>query len=410
MYLKEAINIIRKYADEIITEMNFNFENTEEKELYINEIIAYFIVSFYGKNPRENTTDYVKKYTKNKLLSASTDIKDNDPNYNEDDCVKRVQRTTKKYVTARYWFYKKMSHSLLNLPKRIREYINHFENTRGKNNKKLLDRANMIFLNQIATAQKRTVRECQIKTFGLLNLLLKNVTNSDRVPTPDLAKAYMQIEALYKEAKSTKKPEDYIAHWVNSYRLEKNLFPTLINSMADYMIENKLTEIPFNKSHIDNIFHTYICTLDKPIECTFLIDTFAILNYSKWIPYLFDKNSIEDFSNYILESRFDENKVIFFIKNKIRKHLEQFNVEINNEDIMENFFLHYVKKEDFYKNQTLYEFCKNSYPIIERHITINVYQGLSKRISYKKIKYIREITEMITPYDDLKEYFKDYSE
>lgn len=402
MGIQAIIMALRDSIDKTILDMNISIDNDTEKQLYINEIIAYIFRIEYGQNPTECINHYVNNYlgmqTRRDAELADEDLQ---KYYGDTYRANRVFLQSKKHLKSHSIRIDSFVKNGIITPKDYsQKYCIRNIESKGKNSKIRLDQANMIFLNQIATCNRHITDDKIVKkSYTLLDVLQKDYRSVDAVPVPVLAEAYTEIEQIYQTAKKTDNRIEYIAHWVNLYRLESSLHPSLIDQMADYMLDNKIKQPPNQTDLANQIWNPIIINFSfSNIIC----DSYAVLRDKDWIPYFFDDKTNAALAESILHSRITERNIINRTKKDFLRIMRQ--ALPKTEKFDSNLFF-----QSFFNNATqvdiqdIYRFCHDSYPIIEWHKPINIFKkDEPNKISYSKIKYIRAITNILTPYEELK--------
>ena len=363
----------------LMVKLNVYTDYQIDYDLFVNEIIAYLFLVFYGQKKDSN----INKYQIEKDLEAANQVRysDKEISVDGDADLGRIERNREREVYLRFGNekYKEFVRRLgVDVPKS--------DSIRCIQQGRYYDRANMIMIDEQVNHDITTVDNRHRQKHTLFDLLLsKDICNSHSVTATEIAEAYSHLNETYAHARGTKDFQFYIDNWVNFYRLESRMSYSLINKIADYMLSNSLNEFPEDKALADIYWKPTIFVFPKQIRVT---DSWSVLRYQSWIPEYFKISNERIMDTEARSIRILELMLLNLVSSVAKKAFKP-----------------------YFENDTLalrymYEFCKNDYPIIESHVPISLYlDGENKKLNHKKIKLIRKIFKVLTPPDEIKNYF-----
>ncbi len=363
----------------LIVKLNVYKDDRIDCDLFVNEIIAYLFLVFYGQKKDSN----MHKYQIEKDLYVVNQVRysDKEISVGGDADVGRVDRNREREVYLRFGNekHKEFARSLgVDVPKS--------DSIKCIHQVKSYDRANMIMIDEQVNHDIITKGDTHKQKYTLFDLLLsKDICNSHSVTATEIAEAYGHFNETYAHAREIKNFQYYVDHWVNFYRLESRMSYSLINKIADYMLSNSINEFPENTALADMYWKPTIFVFPMKIRVT---DSWSVLRYQSWIPEYFKKSNERIVDTEARSIRILELTLLNLVSSVAKKAFKP-----------------------YFENDTLalrymYEFCKNEYPIIESHDPISLYlDGENKELNHKKIKLIRKIFKVLTPPDEIKNYF-----
>ncbi len=334
------IKILHKKIEDTLFSINPHIQYGRFLEFYIDEIIARLFVRIYGMHPNTNISAYFKEH-----IESNIDVEI----INADDALKMMRRKEKAYLEKQ----NEVIRDLIN-----RGYRGYLSQTARKPHEKSIpkDTANMIMMNEmsmhnfeIVNNRDGTKTRKQIDTF--MDIIKRQLT-SNNLSSDKIENAFRQIDDHIEETKVLTDKKEYIDRWVNFYRMETRLHISLINKIADYMACNNIKDFPQD----DILAMFYWTTLEfRDANIKILSEPISILRYDRYICKYFSETLTEEIRKNITDSR-----VLQVVL--VNKHLD---------DAME--LLSPYFQEEITQNtiDTIYDFCKTNYPIIELHQDFN---------------------------------------
>ncbi len=377
-----------------------------------DEIIARLFVKIYGMYLDSN----IHKYQKGHQNPVPED--DNDTLENN---VKRMRREMKKAETAKSLQIEHLA------------AMGHYNTAQpfskqGKATEIPIDEANLIMVDTQFMHKFQPIynngewHRKQINTF--IDIISKHDVSSNHVTEDDLLNAFAQIDEQYDCAKrlqlqideaeqtstditdfdKTKAQIEYIDQWVNFHRMETALSVSLISKIADYMIENNISDFPNDQDLIalcwgtveigwqttlENNNGTYTINLTpcSSSQRSSIFQPIALLRYDKYIKG-YCSSSLENNKDRILQTRIESGIICSILTQYASKVFETY----------------FRNKNDSETVNVMYNFCKNSYPIISSHESYRYCNSNELRGS-QKAKLLRKILDVILPNKKIKQYF-----
>ena len=350
---------LRNHISKIMDRLTISFHNTEDRDIYIKETIAYLFICIYGQHKNTN----IHKYAENKPFFANEDEPD-DTGF--EDRMREAESLLSKQHKAFIEFSKswRLYTSKEQPQKDVRQGIPY-------------DMANMLMIDNVVLHDFEHSGENKRQKYTLFEILKNSdITSSKKVSTSRIIDAYFEFDNLYKTAKTITDKTSYINHWVNLYRLEIRLSFSLINQIADYMLENNISNLPEDTGLLPMLWQHQVLQMANT-EC------YDVLRYHEYIPFYFSDYNNIDFYN--MKKTLREAEVILRrLSSKVAKCAFKPFFDGKPEALI-----------------TMYDFCRKSYPIIEKHKPII----FNEETSHKKVKLLRKIFNAFFPDNCIKSIY-----
>ncbi len=186
--------------------------------------------------------------------------------------------------------------------------------------------------------------------------------------------------------------------------METALSVSLISKIADYMIENNISDFPNDQDLIalcwgtveidwqttlgnNNGTYTINLTPCSSSQRSSIFQPIALLRYDKYIKG-YCSSSLENNKERILRTRIESGIISSILTQYASKVFETY----------------FRNKNDSETVNVMYNFCKNSYPIISSHESYRYCNSNELRGS-QKAKLLRKILDVILPNEKIKQYF-----
>ncbi len=369
---KKLIGDIQNLCEDIrstIESFGHNISHDRTVELYIDEIVARLFLKVYGMHPSTN----IYAYQKRTISDIPTDDMDS-----FDNAVRRMRREEKKQQEALNRFIEHLNSKGHNIPNIVP--------AKEENSKEIRkDTANLIMVDHMlmhdfrpATRNGITVRK-QIDT--LLDILAKGTVSSHNLTVDTFVDSFRQISEAYEISKGITNKREYIDHWIHFYRLETHLHVSLINQIADYMIEHNIKKFSNNTDLPHLLWGT--------VEIQNIIsEPFSVLRYDRYIRLYFSDTDTEKLTESVKLSRIEQVLLIYLFITQADDVFEPYFKQDADEEIVD----------------IIYSFCKERYPIIEAHNPFDFYETDAQKYSYKA-RCLRNIINDLVPPHEIKQYY-----
>ncbi len=353
----------------------------KELDTLVSELVAYLLVLSYSKCHTTNINRYDIEYSMHIETDPFFSSQENIESF-DDSGLRDRMRTAEKFLReGQEYNYKILRDQGIRTPSP--QQIQHIRQGR------FYDKANLlmidhVFLHPLCKTKEKGVAITK-QSYSLFELFMhKKLKESKKVSVRKIISAYNDYDLLYEKAQSITDYKTYIDYWILLYRTEVRMHYTLINQIADYMIQHNLTEIPKATDIADLLWN--------PIALGgFFTESYSVLRYDEYIPILFDPSKYNDAYYYSQETR--------FYKHSIFCNYLEFCEKLFKPIFSSN------SKEAKEAYRAIYKFCHDEYPIIESHIPINIKNNSIQGNLHKKIKLIRKIVPIVLP---IEEYQKIY--
>lgn len=370
-------------------EHDFIVSRVQRKEIIFEVIARCFWLAY--ANVKKKTISRKIREQEEAEDSENLRIVKNGLDYNEADsydkdrivCSRTVEKYSEKYVKNKIAELEYLESCGFTVPK--------FDEKPRKNAPRLDDDANLNMI--IEQTPHKDIKGGKNTPKTLLHLTeSQNITDSKKVSDTVVADAFASYDNLYDKAKRLTDYGAYVDEWINLWRYETNQKGTLIAKLAKHMSENHVSEL--NGELIELLFGKYrraeqLQTHKSTVLYTpqIAMERYQIFEYDDLISLYFDQNkSYEEkkkAANIVLFIHWMEGRLVKRIGRNYPKLFDPYFKSTDN---------------DSEARKTIYLFCKECWPIVEKYEKSGVYPYSNRKIDHALIKKIRKVTAMLSSF------------
>lgn len=249
------------------------------------------------------------------------------------------------------------------------------------------DEANLLMTVQQTVHRLKTEKANTPKTLlHIYSMDQKRISDTKSLSNKDIAIAFDIYDELFEKANGITDYSEYVNEWVNLCRYEASVKGTLIAKIARYMVDHDISDLKLTPE-IEMFFCLYFRRHQVRLfgdqfsfSPNIVLQNYQFLDYDDMISLCLDKGKAqherERKGKAVLLTRYIACQIINVVR-------------IMYPDIFKPYFE--SRDKDSIDRRTMYLFCKECWPFLEKHRSSGVYSNSNGKIDHKLIRKIRNV-------------------